>query len=266
MRIVALIENTSGKEFCRAEHGLSLYVETARHKVLFDAGASGLFAKNALALGVDLAAVDTAVLSHGHCDHSGGMTTFFRLNSRARFYARESYDCPRYNRDGKYIGVEPSLIGHPRVVAVSEPRLRLDNELTIVNYAGKPCEWPVDTCGMMAEAGGVLVPEQFGHEQYLLVSEGANKVLISGCSHRGIFNSMERAAKGGAHTVVGGFHFKDVPEDQIAGRMEAAAGELKRWPVTYYTCHCTGLPQYDCLRQKMGDQLRYLAGGDGLTL
>lgn len=265
MRIVALMENTSGKKCCRAEHGLSLYIETDRHKVLFDAGASGLFAKNALALGVDLAAVDTAVLSHGHSDHSGGMTTFFRLNDHAKLYARATYDRPRYNRDGKYIGVEPRLIGHPRIVAVGEDRLRLDNELTIASYAGKPCEWPVDTCGMMMEAGGVLVPEQFGHEQYLLVSEGAKKVLISGCSHRGILNIMEWASKEGAQAVVGGFHFKDVPEDQFR-RMDAAAAELKRWPVTYYTCHCTGVSQYDYLRQKMGEQLRYLATGDELAL
>jgi 7,8-dihydropterin-6-yl-methyl-4-(beta-D-ribofuranosyl)aminobenzene 5'-phosphate synthase len=58
MRIVVLAENTASSDEYGAEHGLSLYIETKKHRLLFDTGASGLFAENAEKLGVELAGVD----------------------------------------------------------------------------------------------------------------------------------------------------------------------------------------------------------------
>ena len=74
MKIVTLLENTSRRPGLTAARGLSLYAETAERKVLFDMGPDEAFLENARALGVDLAAVDTAVLSHGHSDHGGGLS------------------------------------------------------------------------------------------------------------------------------------------------------------------------------------------------
>ena len=66
MRIVTLMENTTKSESLRAEHGLSLYIETGNHKILFDTGQSDMFVRNASKLGIDLKDVDICVLSHGH--------------------------------------------------------------------------------------------------------------------------------------------------------------------------------------------------------
>jgi 7,8-dihydropterin-6-yl-methyl-4-(beta-D-ribofuranosyl)aminobenzene 5'-phosphate synthase len=266
MRITALVENTSLRQDCAAEHGLSLYIETSRHRILFDSGASANFIKNAEKLGIDLRDVDIAVLSHGHYDHAGGMTAFFRLNSRARLYARDGYGLSRYSRDGRYIGVEPLLIGNPRVVTIREERLRLDGEVTIAAYTDQPCAWPVNTFGMMVDAGDMLRPEQFMHEQYLLVNEGGRKVIFTGCSHRGICNIMSWSSREGVQAVVGGFHTKDVPEEKFGSVLAPAAEELRKYPVTYYTCHCTGQPQYEYLKKLMGDQLQYLPGSKTLEI
>lgn len=76
MRVVSLIENTGKRMDLQTEHGLSLYIETAGHKVLFDTGATDRFLENAEKLGVDLTAVDTLVLSHGHYDHTGASRFF----------------------------------------------------------------------------------------------------------------------------------------------------------------------------------------------
>ena len=91
MKITALVENTvSGQRAEQLglgrEHGLSLYIEACGHRILFDMGQSDLFARNAAALGVDLAAVDLAVLSHGHYDHGGGLARFLELNGAAPVY------------------------------------------------------------------------------------------------------------------------------------------------------------------------------------
>ena len=76
MRIINLTENTLGRAGCLAEHGLCFYIETDNHRVLMDTGQTDLFRQNAEKLGVDLTAVDTVVLSHGHYDHGGGIPAF----------------------------------------------------------------------------------------------------------------------------------------------------------------------------------------------
>ena len=66
MRIINLVENEPGSSDCEAAHGLSFYVETENHKLLFDTCPSDLVLLNARKLGVDLTSVDTVILSHGH--------------------------------------------------------------------------------------------------------------------------------------------------------------------------------------------------------
>ncbi|MBR5186300.1 MAG: hypothetical protein IKW19_08395, partial [Akkermansia sp.] len=65
MRISVLAENTAASDKLVAEHGLSLLLETQSARILFDAGASSVFAENAAAMGINLSTVDFAVLSHG---------------------------------------------------------------------------------------------------------------------------------------------------------------------------------------------------------
>ena len=67
------MENTCGARECLFEHGLSIYIETGLHRLLVDTGASDAFLTNAGRLGIDLRAVDTVVVSHGHYDHAGGV-------------------------------------------------------------------------------------------------------------------------------------------------------------------------------------------------
>lgn len=87
MKIVNLIENTAGIDGCVPLHGLSFYVETLKHRILFDAGPSDVVLGNAERLGINLRQVDVAVLSHGHYDHSGGFLEFAKINP----YATDKY-------------------------------------------------------------------------------------------------------------------------------------------------------------------------------
>ena len=82
-KITTLVENCVYGRKLQAEHGLSLYIETAEHKLLFDTGASDLFIRNARLLHIDLREVDYLVLSHGHSDHTGGLRHFLELNTIA---------------------------------------------------------------------------------------------------------------------------------------------------------------------------------------
>jgi len=85
MLIKALVENTTITDDLGCEHGLSLYIETAKHKILFDVGASELFFQNAKKFGVNIADVDFLVISHGHYDHGGGLKAFCGKTKKPKF-------------------------------------------------------------------------------------------------------------------------------------------------------------------------------------
>ena len=94
MKIVTLIENLVQQTDYVAEHGLSLYIETGEHRLLFDTGLSGKFVDNASKMGIDLAQIDAVVISHGHYDHAGGLNAFFEINTKAKVYAQKAAFCP----------------------------------------------------------------------------------------------------------------------------------------------------------------------------
>lgn len=110
MLIKTLVENTSISKDFGSEHGLSLYIETKKHKILFDVGASELFLQNAKKFDVSIADVDFLVISHGHYDHGGGLKTFFKENTKAEVFlhrlAFEKHYAIRPNDELEFIGLD----------------------------------------------------------------------------------------------------------------------------------------------------------------
>ena len=89
MKVVILMENSTCRDTVACAHGLSMYIETDKHKILFDMGPDAQFIDNAKALSVDLTQVDIAFLSHAHNDHCGGLLTFLRGNRTAKVYLQK---------------------------------------------------------------------------------------------------------------------------------------------------------------------------------
>lgn len=258
MIITSLLENTSARPDIAAEHGLSLYVETETHRILFDMGQTDLFARNAEALGVDLTHVDLAVLSHGHYDHGGGLAAFLEINQTAPVYLTEAAFLPHYNGTQKYIGLDTSLRGHPRLRVVSGD-LSLGDGLTLLSSNGRERKHALGAFGLTERVGDVFIPDDFRHEQYLLIEEDGKRVLISGCSHAGILDIVEWFAP---DVLIGGFH---VSKMALGEELTALGEALAAHGTTYYTCHCTGMEQYAFLQKRM-PRLRYLAGGETVIL
>ena len=255
MKIVTLMENTSCREDLCFEHGLSLYLETGSHKILFDAGQSAAFADNAQTLGVDLGNVDFAVLSHGHYDHSGGLGKFLEANENAPVYVSRWAFEPHWESDGRYVGVDLSLQENGRIRYVAEKTV-LAEGITLFRLETAP----MDTAGLLVEENGVRLPDDFRHEQYLLLEEAGKRILISGCSHKGILNIMEAFRP---DILIGGFHFMKITEEE---KLDAAAKKLLAYDTVYYTGHCTGQKQYDYLKTIMGEKLHYISTGTVLEL
>ena len=103
MILKVLTENTAVSDEFLYEHGLSFYIETEKHRILFDMGQSDAFIKNAETMGVDLSLVDIAVLSHGHYDHGGGLDAFLDENSCGKVYINKNAFKDYYASDGRYL-------------------------------------------------------------------------------------------------------------------------------------------------------------------
>lgn len=263
MKIVCLMENTTENPALRAEHGLSLYIETGQRRILFDAGQSGAFADNADRLGVDLSLADTAVLSHGHNDHGGGLSRFLEINDHAKICARQDVFGAYFNAEGKFIGL-PAMLADSGRFFWTEDQADIGDGISLCSCNGKNRPYGTDSAGLTAEKDGRRIPDPFLHEQYMVIHEGEKNVLFSGCSHKGILNLMEWFHP---DVVIGGFHF--MKKDLSSGKndfLDEAAAVLNGYDAVYYTCHCTGVPQYQYLRKKMGQKLRYLSAGEEIRI
>jgi len=258
MIVRVLMENTAENPLLAAEHGLSLYIETDHHKILFDAGQSDAFEGNAARMGVDLSAVDLCVLSHGHYDHSGGLARFLEINDHAPVYVHERAFEAHHNASGKYIGVDPLLAEHPRIVRAGD-RLEIDGSLTLCTCNDQIDSIPASARGMTVCKNGVHTQDDFLHEQYLVISEGEKHTVVSGCSHKGILNIVRWLSP---DVLIGGFHFMKLdPTGEDAAYLFSAADALLAQPCIYYTGHCTGDAAFAFLKARMGSRLHGLHAG-----
>lgn len=263
MKIQVLMENITTNPDFEAEHGLSLYIETDRHKILFDSGQSAATIRNASAMGIDLSTVDLMILSHGHYDHSGGLQAFLAVNHTAPIYLSRYAFEPHLSAHDKNIGIDPTLSSCDRLIYV-EDELAIDEELTLFSCNDYPTIRPTDNYKLYTIRDGVKIPEDFRHEQYLLLREGNKTVLITGCSHKGIVNLAHWFAP---DILVGGFHFKALdPQSADRAVLDDACEHLLSHPTTYYTGHCTGVKQFQYLKTKMHHRVHYLSTGQVLSI
>ncbi len=258
MKITALLENTTNRGNLIAEHGLALYIETEKHRILFDMGQTDAFAVNAKVLGVDLATADIAVLSHGHYDHGGGLGAFLKINSNAPVFVNRDAFLPHYNGTEKYIGLDTSLEDNSRIVFTHD-EYRICDGLTLCTCNKKERISRLGSGELFEKVGNSFIPDDFRHEQYLLIEENGKRVLISGCSHKGIVNIVKWFSP---DVLVGGFHFSKLPTD---GRLAEAAECLAAYKTEYYTCHCTGTEQYGFMSGYM-NRLHYISCGESVTV
>ena len=272
MRITTLVENTS-RRLLPVEHGLSLHIALKNGiNILFDMGQSGLFVSNAVRLGINLANVDMAVISHGHYDHGGGLREFLQINQKAKVFLNRHAFEPHYSlRTGelKYIGLDQELKACNRVILCGDFE-NIHSEVILFAHVESADS---SFCGNRLLFGPQKdVNDDFRHEQNLIVKEGDKTVLFAGCAHCGIINIMQKAesvAKTNLTHVVAGMHLmKSGLTEELEDRyITDLAVKLKEYNgCRYFTMHCSGIIPYRKLRQKMGRIIEYLSCGDCIVI
>ena len=273
MKITSLTENTSFSPEFKHVHGLSFYIETKNHKILFDMGPDSTFIDNAGKLGIKLEDVDTAIISHGHNDHGGALALFMDINKNAKIYVREDIFGTHLRKDTNgfvNIGLDKSLSSSDRFVFTGDS-LKIDDELFIFSSVKGRKHFSKSNGVLYAEKNNEIQLDDFTHEQSLIITEGDKKVLIGGCAHNGIVNIIEKAHELGIkniHTVISGFHLMipDENKSEDPALVKAVAKDLIKFGSQYYTCHCTGIESYKVLKEAMGNQVKYISSGMSIEL
>ncbi len=136
---------------------------------------------------------------------------------------------------------------------------KITDGLTLYACHDNPRIVELGSFGLNGLENGRFVPDDFRHEHYLLIEEENKRVLISGCSHRGINNIVGWFEP---DVLVGGFHFSKMPLD---GQLRRLAEQLDSYHTAYYTCHCTGVEQYRYMKEFMR-RLDYLSTGKTIEI
>lgn len=273
MKVIVLIENTSICSLC-AEHGLSVYIEYNGMKYLLDTGASDTFSANAHQLGINLADIDIAFLSHAHYDHAGGFETFFKENEKAPVYLQDtSAENCYYRPDNtdRYIGIPTHLLKtYKKRFQYIDHVCEVEKGVWLIPHFTKNLDEMGRRACMYRKIGDEYVPDDFAHEQSLVFETPKGLILLNSCSHGGIVNIVKEVqmALGNqkVYAVIGGFHMMKlssldtlaIPETEVID----VAPQLQNLGVDeIYTGHCTGTIAYGLLKKELDEKIHELSTG-----
>ncbi len=277
MKVTTLIENrpNAANPALKAEWGLSLYINFNGHNILFDAGKSGAFADNATHLSINLETVDIAILSHHHFDHGDGLQRFLEINPKTKVHMGVPPGGECFTRllvfMKRYVGLEHGLLTDfaERFITLAQPTEILPDVFVFPHITGSYPR-PAGNNRLFVRKNGKLIPDDFSHEIVLAIKEKDQLAIFTGCSHNGILNMVDTAARKFTgvpiKAVVGGMHLIASPlYSSMAGskyEVEQLANGILSYPVAHtYTGHCTGGKAFAVLKPVMGDRLTDLVTG-----
>ena len=263
--ITVVVDNISDNDLT-GEWGLCLYIEYGDKKILTDAGSSDLFLKNLEKLGIDVEDIDLATLSHAHYDHANGMPYFFEHNRKAPFYVRDTTEANTYRRIlfyNKYIGIPKNVLrDYPdRIIKVSGDAQIADG-IWLIPHKTKGLDRIGKAEKMYRKTSHGWIPDDFSHEQSLVLDTDRGLVIINSCSHGGAVNIINEVRSTfpdkKVYGLIGGFHLFTKPEAAIRN----VGAEINRTGIEYVcTGHCTGDGPYRILKEELGDKLTQLRCG-----
>lgn len=278
MKIVTLIENHTENEL-KCEHGLSFYIEYAGKSYLLDAGQSELFAANAEAMGIQLADVDKAVISHAHYDHVGGFGAFTEINPAAMIYMQKAgkRQCFSQKADGlKNIGIPDHIRSalEGRVI-YADGDMKIADGVYLIAHHSEGLAERGRQMHMFSQMQGEKEYDDFLHEQSLVFELPEGLVVFNSCNHGGVDLAIEEAsaAFGGKKilAMLVGFHLMgsggpDTMRDDREQVCALAKKLLESDVEKIYTGHCTGTKAFGIMKEILGDKLEELVTGKTIEL
>jgi 7,8-dihydropterin-6-yl-methyl-4-(beta-D-ribofuranosyl)aminobenzene 5'-phosphate synthase len=255
-----------------AEHGICLLVEMGGRQVLLDAGQSDVCLKNAARLGADLAGLNAVVLSHGHYDHGGGLPALLDQVPGVEVVAHPSAFASKYARrhgqPDRHIGFAyraDDLIRRGATVRLQSDVQEITNGLIATGPIPRVTYFEKNDPHFWVKADGRWELDQFEDEQALVARTSEGLVVMLGCAHAGVINTLRHAAKltgdERIRALVGGLHLASASlertENTVAALRQMNVGQV-------VPCHCSGFAARVHLHAAF--RKRFVNGTVGLSL
>ena len=266
MRIITLIENLVYDKCLVSEHGFSIYIEAGNKKILFDTGQSGDFIENAVKLGIDISKVDYCIISHGHYDHTGGLSKFIKYNKKAKIYFKEECLNKKYKLKDEYIGIpfNKNILNNRQNFV--KDIIEIGKSIFIMPQIKIYHKEDIHFKNMFLKDKNNFFQDEFLDEQFLVIKNCNSLIIISGCSHRGITNIIQTASDHfnlPVEMILGGFHLKGEKEETV----NKIVNKLKKFNIKKIgVSHCTGIDKYSILKNKFGDKVFYNYTGNIINI
>lgn len=266
-KLIPIVENTTTSKQYKCKPGLSLYIETTKHKILFDVGPNDLFLENAKKMNININEIDILILSHGHSDHGGGLKYFLNVNQKAKIYVRATAFDPHYIKVMGipiFVGIDKNLINDRFIF--SDNISIIDDELTLFSGIKEGNFYSSSNRKLFVKKNNKMIQDDFNHEQNLIIKVDNKRILISGCSHAGIINILKKAEDlclSNIDLVFGGMHLFNPPTHKYESDeyIDKIAKELNNTKSIFYTFHCTGVKAYERLKQILNNRIHYIGTG-----
>lgn len=248
IKITNLVENNlSENKALRAEHGLSFFVETDKHKILFDCGPSDVVLHNARYLGVDLKSAECAILSHNHWDHTIGYREVVEAGKAPSvLYTGPDFFQKKYAQAGiRYTDLscgfnEDFLVDHGITHLTVDGTIKLDAGLWLMTGFERTHDFETIPDRFVKEVNGEMVVDDFSDEVCMVMETEKGLIVLVGCSHPGILNiiaSVHKRLGKPVYGVIGGTHLMEADGTRIEKTLE----ELQALGIQICgLCHCSG--------------------------
>jgi 7,8-dihydropterin-6-yl-methyl-4-(beta-D-ribofuranosyl)aminobenzene 5'-phosphate synthase len=274
IKITTLSENTADLGYL-GEWGLSMFIEADGLKVLFDTGAGIAVTHNAQLMGIDLSKIDRIVLSHGHRDHTGGLRDVLRAaGKKVEVIAHPDIWASKYSRRGKNPEQFSGLPFRRELLEnlgarfnLTRKPVRLTGSFLTTGEIPMLSDYEEIDTGLFDKKSGEMLPDELNDDLALVADTDYGLVVILGCAHHGIINTLRHAQKLTGkeliYAAIGGTHLLNAS----AERLKKTAAELQQMGVQYLgVSHCTGFEASAYLAREFGERFFLNNAGMQLTL
>jgi 7,8-dihydropterin-6-yl-methyl-4-(beta-D-ribofuranosyl)aminobenzene 5'-phosphate synthase len=251
IQLTVLVENSVRRRGLRGEHGLAFHIHTGRRRLLFDTGQSDLLVRNAEVLGIRLEQVEAIVLSHGHYDHTGGLSAAREAAPGARVFLHPAAAEPKFAANpggrGRPVGMAEASVRAIREAAAADRVVWTTGTTEVIDGVFVTGEIPRDNDfedvggRFLLDAAGTR-PDPLVDDQALFFDTEHGLVVILGCAHAGVINTLDSVRRltrdRPIHAVLGGLHLLNADAGRVTRTIEA----FRRWNIQRLVPgHCTGM-------------------------